>query len=168
METNKASLSAAEMVEKIKSAKGEFIKASWKSEPKPAAAHKGVLLEKVTTGVVRAGINYANLSAVTEAIENGERGEVQELPFGEWVKFPYIIGHTNKKGEYTEYMRLYPSEGINHYPSSQFFVDGEEVDKETFAGYLTPSAAKKLLEPTEDDRPLCFTIKMHNLLPLEL
>ena len=163
METNKTSLSAAEMVEKIKSAKGEFIKASWKSNPKPAAAHKGVLLEKVTTGVVRAGINYANLSAVKDAIEAGGRGEVQSLPWGEWSMFPYVINHYGK-----EYLRLYPSEGINHVPRSIYYVNGEEVDKETFAGYLTPSESKKLLEPSEDDRPLCFTIKMENLLPLEL
>lgn len=169
METNNVSLSAADMVNKLKSAKGEFVKASWKSNPKPSAANKGILLEKVTTGVVRAGINYANLSAVKEGIANGERGEVGELPFGEWLNgmFPYLIGHTNKQGEYTEYMRLYPSPGINHYPKSKYLVDGVEVDKTQFASYLTPSESKKLLDPEEKDIPLCFTIKVQNILGLD-
>lgn len=170
METKTVSVTAAEILEKIKSAKGEFIKASWKSNPKPAAAHKNVLLEKQTVGVVRAGINYANLSAVKQGIEEGTRGPVEELPWGSWSVdsegkslFPYLINHKN-----TEYIRLYPSEGINHVPKSIFFVNGEEVTKEEFAKYLTPSEARKLLEPKEEDKPLCFTIKMQNLLPIVL
>lgn len=162
MDTKTPSVTAEQIVEKIKSAHGEFIKAAWKSNPKPAAKHKDVELEKRTVGVVRAGINYANLSAVQNAIEEGTRGPVQELPWGEWTKFPYIIENRG-----TEYIRLYPSEGNNHKPKSIYFVNGEEVDKEEFAKYLTNSEAKKILEPKEEDRPLCFTIKAQNILPIE-
>ena len=145
--------------EKILSAKGNFVKAKWKSNPKPKAEFKSFQLEKITESVVRAGINFANLSSVKHAIEAGERGEVQSLPWGEWTAFPYLIEH---KG--VEYIRLYPSEGINHYPKSVFYVNGEEVSKEIFAGYLTPSEQKKMLSPEE--RPECFTIKASNILEI--
>ena len=39
---------------------------------------------------------------------------------------------------------------------------GNVVDKQTFATYLTPSDAKKLLDP--ETTPLCFTIKAENVL----
>jgi len=162
-------LSADAIRDKILNSKGQFVKASWKSNPKPAAAHKNMLLEKHTVAVVQAGVNYANLSAVKEGIANGERGEVQELPWGEWYVdrltkkswFPYVIEHKDQL-----YIRLYPSTAGNHIPNSTFYVNGELVDKEEFAKYLTPSEAKKLLDPTEEDRPLCFTIKADNILDI--
>jgi len=160
-------ITANDVRNKILAAKGSFVKASWKSEPKPAAAHKGILLEKHTTAVVQAGVNYANLSAVKQGIADGTRDEVGELPWGEWYVdpltqkswFPHVITHKDEL-----YLRLYPSNGYNHTPKSIFFVGGKEVDKATFASYLTPSDAKKLLSPEE--KPLCFTIKSKNILDI--
>lgn len=159
--TNSNPLSAEAIRNKILTSKGHFVKASWKSNPKPAAAHKSVLLEKHTVAVVQAGVNYANLSAVKEGIASGERGEVQELPWGTWKSYPYIIEHKEQ-----EYIRLYPSGASNHIPKSVFYVNGEVVDKATFASYLTPSEAKKILFPTDEDKPLCFTIKADNILDI--
>ena len=59
--------------------KGHFINATFKSEKKPAAAHKEISLEKRISGVFRAGISFENLSSVKEGIKSGERGEVQSL-----------------------------------------------------------------------------------------
>jgi hypothetical protein len=162
-------IDAASVRDKILNAKGNFVKAAWKSNPKPAAAHKGILLEKNTVAVVQAGVNYANLSSVKDAIAAGERGEVQELPWGQWYVdrltgkslFPYVIEHKDSL-----YLRLYPSQGNNHKTQSVFYVNGQEVDKTEFAKYLTPSEATKLLDPSGEDRPLCFTIKLENLLDL--
>lgn len=162
-------IDAASVRDKILNAKGNFVKAAWKSNPKPAAAFKDVLLEKKTVAVVQAGVNYANLSAVKDAIAAGERGEVQELPWGTWYEdrltgkswFPYVIEHKDEL-----YLRLYPSQGLNHKTQSVFYVNGEEVTKDEFAKYLTASEAKKLLDPKEEDRPLCFTIKLKNLMDL--
>jgi hypothetical protein len=165
MSTSNIALSAEQIKEKILSAKGNFVKAKWKSNPKPAAAFKAFQLEKITESVVRAGINFANLSSVKDAIAAGERGEVQSLPFGEWLSFPYLIKHRPKGSEEDViYIRLYPSEGINHIPKSIYYVNGKEVQKEEFAKYLTPSDAKKLLDPSE--KPLCFTIKSDNVLDI--
>jgi hypothetical protein len=173
--TNTNPLSADAIRDRILNSKGQFVKASWKSNPKPAAAHKNMLLEKHTVAVVQAGVNYANLSAVKEGIANGERGEVGELPFGSWYIdpitqkswFPYVITHRPKDSDKDQfYLRLYPSGASNHIPKSTFYVNGEVVDKAKFAEYLTPSEARKLLDPKEEDRPLCFTIKLDNILDI--
>ena len=169
MNTKSNSVSAEIITDKILNSKGNFVKASWKSNPTPAASFKkeGVILEKHTVSVVRAGINYANLSAVKNAIEDGERGEVEELPWGRWDKFPYTIKHTSKgSDEEVTYIRLYPTDNSNHSTKSMYFMNGAEVSKELFASYLTPSESRKLLEPTEKDRPLCFTIKYDNILDI--
>jgi hypothetical protein len=166
MKTN-TKLDAASVRDKILNAKGNFVKAAWKSNPKPKAEHKNVLLEKRSVAVVQAGVNYANLSAVKDAIAAGERGEVQELPWGQWYEdkltkkswFPYVIEHKDEL-----YLRLYPSQGNNHKTQTVFYADGKEVTKDEFATYLTNSDAKKLLEPEKD--LLCFTIKLDNLLDL--
>jgi hypothetical protein len=164
MKTTTQSLTADEILDKILSSKGQFVKAVWKSNPSPAAAHKkaGVLLEKHTSAVCRAGINFAQLSAVKDAIAANERGEVQELPFGTWLHFPYIIKHTPKGSEDEQYyVRLYPTDSRCE---TIYFVNGEKVDKDTFTSYLTPSEAAKL---SSGEKPLCFTIKRENILATE-
>lgn len=137
------------------SCKGQFASVTFKSNPKPCAASKGVELEKTTSGVFRAGINFANLASVKEGIANGERGEVQSLPWGEWVQFPFVIQH---KGERFLRLTVAPNPSIK----VTFKVNGVEVSKDEFESHLPPSArsdAKADKAPTE-----VFTIKEANLL----
>lgn len=136
--------------------KGQFIELSFKSEPTPASAHKGVKLEKFTKGIYRTGINFANLTPVKEAIENKERGEVQGLPWGNWVQFPLVIGHTKKTGEYKEYLRVTFSP--SHRPSVTYKVDGVEVSKAHFESHQRPS------DYAEKTPTLVFNIEADNLL----
>lgn len=162
-------------VQKFLDSKGQFIPATWESPKKPAAAHKEHRLVKRTSGIFRAGINFSNLGSVKDAIRDGERGEVGKLPFGEWETFPYFIQHNGER-----YVRLYPpaktievvddnGETINKRVadwaaaclSVQYFVDGVEVDRETFNGFLTPSDAKKRDKETD-----CITVKASNLVHL--
>lgn len=156
--TKTQSLTADEIIDRIMNARGQFVKAVWKSNPSPAAAHKkaGIVLEKHTSAVCRAGINFANLSSVQIGIEEGTRGEVQELPWGKWKSFPYIIEHKD-----TEYVRLYPTDTKSN---TIYFVNGEAVDKDTFKSYLTPSEANKM---SSGERPECFTVKRENILSTE-
>jgi hypothetical protein len=141
-------------LEKLLSApKGSFQSVTWQSSPKPAEAHKGIKLEKITSAVCKAGIDFSNLSTVKQGIESGERGEVQALPWGQWDKFPFTITH---KGE--TYVRLYPAAQANQV-KTLYKVDGQEVNKEVFNTYLTPSDAKKTGE-----KPECFTVKACNLI----
>lgn len=156
--TKTQSLTAQQILERILNAKGNFVKAVWKSNPTPAAAHKkaGIILEKHTSAVCRAGINFANLSSVQHGIAEGTRGEVQELPWGQWKVFPYIIEHKD-----AEYVRLYPTDSRCE---TVYFVNGEQVDKETYASYLTPSEAAKM---SSGEKPDCFTIKRENIISTE-
>jgi hypothetical protein len=133
--------------------KGQFIKVSFQTEKKPASAHKGTILRKETTGVFRAGINFANLKSVREGIENNERGEVQPLPWGNWVRFPYLIEHNG-----ANYLRLYPA--VNGKVTVKYLVNGQAVDKAVFNSYLTPSEANRT-DPVE-----CFTVKADNIVSI--
>jgi len=141
--------------------KGNFISATFRSEKKPSAMHKGTLLEKRISGVFRAGISFENLSSVKEGIENGERNEVGSLPFGEWEKYPYLIKHTNKEGVFNRYVRLYPTP--NCVLKVQYLVNGVESTKENFNSFLTPSDRAKA---ESGERPECITIKESNLISL--
>ena len=134
--------------------RGQFVKVAFATEKKPAAAHRGVVLRKETRGVFRAGINYANLNSVREAIENGERGEVQPLPWGRWVQFPYTIEHNGSM-----YLRLYPAKGAKL--DVTYYVNGQSVDKDEFRSYLTPSEQRR-----PEDELLCFTIKADNVISI--
>jgi hypothetical protein len=158
MTTKTQSLTAEEILSRILNARGQFVKAVWKSNPTPAAAHKkaGIVLEKHTSAVCRAGINFANLSSVQQGIEEGTRGEVQELPWGQWKVFPYIIEHKE-----AEYIRLYPTDSKCE---TLYFVNGVGVDRNAFSAYLTPSDAAKM---TSGEKPECFTIKRENILATE-
>jgi hypothetical protein len=136
--------------------KGQFISATFRSEKKPAAIHKGTILEKRIEGVFRAGIDFGNLGSVKDGIEKGERGEVQSLPFGEWEKFPYLIKHKE-----TQYVRLYPTK--NCVLKVQYLVNGVESTKENFLSFLTPSDKAKA---ENGERPECITVKVSNLIKL--
>jgi hypothetical protein len=141
-------------LEQLSGKAGQFVSASWASNPTPAAAHKktGVVLEKRTRAVVKTGIDFANLKEVKQGIASGERGEVESLPWGEWAVFPYLINH---KG--AEYLRLYPAGGK---PDVEYFVNGKKVDRETFKSYLTPSAAAEM---DKGEAPITFTVKAENV-----
>jgi hypothetical protein len=173
MTTTVNSLSAEAIKNKILNSKGQFVKVRYRSNPKPKAEFKNILLEKVTSTVIQAGVNYANLSSIKQGIADGTRGEVQELPFGSWMidkdtgksLFPYLITHTPKDSD-TEviYLRMTTSQCDSHRPKSIYYANNEIVDKATFATYLTNSDAKKLMEPSE--APPVYNIKLENLLDI--
>lgn len=100
----------------------------WMTFPTPAARHKGHMLQKVTTATVMTGVEYAGLSA------NNDR-ETGELPWGTWKQYPYVVEHKGR-----DYFRLNTIDGTLR---TIYLVDGDVVDRRTFLGYLTPSAAAK-------------------------
>ena len=142
---------AASFLEAVQSKKGQFIELSFQSQGEPSAEHKHRALTKVSKGIYRTGVDFANLSSVKEAIAKGERGEVQPLSWGVWKVFPFIIGH---KGN--DYCRITTSP--SHTPSVSYFVDGVEVSKEHYLSLLPPSK-RKPSEPSE-----VFTIKAENII----
>jgi hypothetical protein len=148
-------------LDKFFGSKGNFISATFRSEKKASAMHKGTNLEKRISGVFRAGISFENLSSVKEGIENGERPEVGSLPFGEWEKYPYIVKHTDKNGVFNRYVRLYPTP--NCVLKVQYLVNGVESTKENFNSFLTPSDRAKA---ENGERPECIVVKVSNLISL--
>ena len=124
--------------------KGAFQRFSWRSEVKPAAAHKERELHKFTTAIARTGISYANMAP------NADK-ETGELPWGQWEEFPYLISHKERL-----YARLYVLDGS---VSTGYYVDGVKVDKDEFDQYLTPSARKSKVNETGT-----ITVKLENLL----
>lgn len=151
---------AKSLIESIKTCKGQFIRASYKTTVKTAAKHKDVTIIKTVEGVFKTGIDYSNLSAVKEGIASGERGEVQGLAWGEWLEFPWVIGH---KG--AEYLRLYPVPNV--FPKSEYTISDRIANwpatKEEVAQYLTPADANKLLNPDPNDKPQVITKKIDDI-----
>lgn len=96
----------------------------WVSDVKPAAAHKGTVLQKRTSAAVMAGVEYSALAVNTDR-------ETGSLPWGEWAVYPFIVSH---KG--TDYARLYVIDGTVR---TSYSVNGAPVDRETFLSFLTPS-----------------------------
>ena len=148
----------SEMTTALFACKGQFISCSYVSEVEPKAAFKGTKLSKHTEGTFRAGIDYANLKPVLEAIAEGSRGEVGSLPWGRWEHFPYTILHT-PKGETEEkrYIRLYPTE--NCAMKVQYLVNGVQVTKEVFKTYLRQSDIDRM---ESGERPLVICPKEEN------
>jgi hypothetical protein len=121
-------------IEEIKNAistrKGSNVRAIW---AKTLKTRKGVsdVVEKVTSLVVRGGIDYDNMKVVQEGREDGSLPkENAGLPWGEWAEFPYHITH---KGQ--EYARFYPASGIDiatgkeFIPHVEYFLNGNPVEK---------------------------------------
>lgn len=141
----------ANVINAFLAAAGKFASVTFKSNPKPAAAFKGVVLEKTTVGVFRSGVNFANLASVKDGIANEERGPVEPLAWGVWEKFPFVIAH---KGE--RFLRLTKVNGLKS--KSTFKVNGVEVGKDEFEGFLVESAKSANKSPTD-----VFNIKEANL-----
>ena len=127
---------------------GQFQVVTWASEKKPSAANKGTTLVSRTRCLVRSGVDFANM-------QRNEGRETGPLPWGEWANFPFIVRHNG-----ADYVRLYPVRGLG----TRYFANGDPVDRETFASYLTPSAAATFLA---GDRSDTITVKAANIISIE-
>ena len=150
-------MNANEIISQVESRRGRHVKVTWQRVAKVLNGASSLLIVKRTSAWVRSGIDYANLNVVKEGIANGERGEVQPLPWGEWIQFPFIIGH---KG--TEYVRLYPATFDNLKPEVEWSINGRPASYESCEQYLLSSEKRK----DEDDRPLCFTVKAESVIDI--
>ena len=134
----------------------------WQSFPTPAAEFKGHTLQKITRGVVRIGAEYQNLAPVKEAIENGERGEIQPPSGKVWESYPYILRGIKDPSQ--RYLQVAGNTGGKiQRPSSEYFVDGVATSKESFESMLRPSdrSGNRIA-------PLVFTLKVENILGIKM
>lgn len=123
---------------------------------KELKTRKGVTdcVEKLTSIVIRGGIDYDNQKAVIEGREDGTLPEENAgLPWGQWVNFPYHIEH---KG--TDYVRFYSASGLPFTPKTEYFLNGEMVDKSQIQSLCLASEF-----PTRTEAPLAMTVKVENV-----
>jgi len=147
----------------LASKKGANLKATWGKALKTRKDAAGYHVQKVTTMVVRGGIDYDNMKVVQEGREDGSLpSENAGLPWGEWAEFPLHITH---KG--TDYARFYPASGINvatggnFIPEVTFYINGQVATREDAQRICRASEF-----PKREEAPLCFTIKAENVVSL--
>ncbi len=145
-------MNSIDIVKTLKNHKGQHIQACWRRQAKTRKGVSGI--EKQTCAYVRSGIDYANLGVVKQGIASGERGDVQPLPWGNWLEFPFLIEH---KGEH--YVRLYPASFQNLKPSVQWFRDGNPVELADIKESLLASEYTTY----SDNEPVCFTIRANDV-----
>lgn len=137
--------------------KGANLRAVWERPMKVLKSAGEVTITKMTSAVVRGGIDYDNIKSVQEGRENGEKPEENAgLPWGEWVAFPFHIAH---KGN--DYLRLYPASGIQFTPKVVYFMNGKLVDKDIVEPLCLASEFK-----VNENIPECFTIKAESLVSI--
>lgn len=123
---------------------------------KELKTRKGVTdcVEKVTSIVIRAGIDYDNQALVKEGREDGSLpSENAGLPWGQWVNFPFHIEH---KG--TDYVRFYSASGLAFEPKVEYYLNGVLSDKLTIQPLCLASEF-----PNRQDAPLAMTVKAENV-----
>lgn len=107
---------------------------------------------KLSQMVVRAGISYDAQKAVQAKRESGEAPSTnQGLPFGEWIEYPYHIGHKGK-----DYVRLYLSP--LHNVKTVYTIDGRQATKAEAMEICLASNFSK-----GGERPDCITVSADNI-----
>lgn len=87
---------------------------------------KNKVIKKVTSAVVRLNISYKN----TKTFKESGKTEVQPLAWGAWLIDGLLINHTNKKGEYNEYLRMYFTNNKKLKFKTKYFLNGVETTKQ--------------------------------------
>lgn len=137
---------------------GTYRKIKFKSEIKPLAAHKNDLIEKVSTGVFRIGLNYNNIKSVKESETENFETKNRILPYGQ-----YLI--KNKIIEYKDelYLRLYTTNNKNHKCDIKYYYNG----RETSLKWLVDNKIVSSTLLNKEHNPLIlFNIKLKNLIDI--
>jgi hypothetical protein len=142
-----------EMLLKIK--KGTYVTMMWQSDVTLKAAFKDSHdVKKVTKGVGRLGVKYANIQEIKE------RGsEVGGLPYGEWEKEDLLIKSHEKLQ-----LRITKTKNKRHRPHVVYYIDGTEISAEKLQemGIVLNSYWNK----NNQESPI-FNIKIENLLEIK-
>lgn len=134
---------------------GSFATVTWKSELPVKAAFKESTVEKITTGVVRFGVSYAQLKSVKETGITP-----QELPWGQWkAEIPKVL--IEHKG--ADYVRVTHSNNPKHKARSSYLINGKPATAEEVksVGFVQESYWNR-----KNDSPV-FTIKLENIITIK-
>lgn len=143
------------MLEFLMSRKGQIV--TVKTE-RPVKMKKGQpVVIKTSEFQCRVGVNYDNVAVVKEARENGDLpAENAGLPWGEWIEFPYTIGH---KGE--TYIRCTMANSKFRREPVFTLIDGTVIEK---AKVKLGALASEFKEGAEK---IVFNIKLSSLLDVK-
>ena len=132
-------------VELVKSIKnGCYVKASWKSTKEV----NGILLEKVSSGVVRMGIKYSNLKKEKDTTTRQFNGK-------------YIVENMLIENNTHHIVRLYPSKCKNHHTRVVYYYGGQEYTKQE----LIELGVLETPKPRTSEMT-CFSVRLENLISL--
>jgi len=153
--TATAPSSYGNIADRLLGLKGSFAGVCWSRPMKTRAGVTAEVTKSVRT-TVQVGVSYDNRECVKDARADGSApAENAGLPWGEWVQYPYVIGH---KGRH--YVRLYPVRDGAGKPRSCkviYKVDGKTVTREDVEA-LCPKSEFSAGTPTE-----CYTLAVDNL-----
>lgn len=139
---NKKNVTADDVRRLMAPVKGTtFARLATVTKVKTAAAHREVNIQKVTQANVQMFATASEMSPYVAAVQRqsgAEEFQVSESPFEHSDVYSLV---TNKKSG-REYLYV-----IYNSAKSVFLINGQEATREQVAEYLTPSEAKKLLEP---------------------
>ena len=144
-----------QMLELLMSRKGQIVTVKTQRPVKMKRGQPEVF--KASEFQCRVGVNYDNIAVVKEGRATGELpAENAGLPWGEWLEFPYTIGH---KGE--TYVRCTLLNNAFRRAPVFTLADGTVVDRETVkAGALAS-------EFRDGDDSVVFNIKVSSLVEVK-
>lgn len=143
------------MLELLMSRKGQIVTVKTQRPVKMKKGQPEVI--KTSEFQCRVGVDYDNISVVKEARENGDLpAENAGLPWGEWIEFPYTIGH---KGE--TYIRCTMANSKFRREPVFTLIDGSVIDK---AKVKLGALASEFKEGVEK---VVFNIKLSSLLDVK-
>ena len=144
-----------EMLDLLMSRKGQIVTVKTQRPVKMKKDQPAVT--KTSEFQCRVGVNYDNIKVVKEGRASGELpAENAGLPWGEWIDFPYTIGH---KGE--TYVRCTMLDNSFRRAPVFMLADGTVVDKEFVKSKALASEFK------EGDESVVFNIKLSSLLEVK-
>lgn len=144
-----------EMLDLLMSRKGQIVTVKTQRPVKMKKDQPAVT--KTSEFQCRVGVNYDNIKAVKEGRASGDLpAENAGLPWGEWIDFPYTIGH---KGE--TYVRCTMLDNSFRRAPVFMLADGAVVDKEFVKSRALASEFK------EGDESVVFNIKLSSLLEVK-
>lgn len=139
--------------------KGAYTKATWQSFPlkNKSQMEYSHRVKKVTSGVVRFGLEYANLSSMVGK-------EIKPRANHQWFSKNYITSVVDENNIVQGYKaRLYTSKCKHHRAHTTWYFDDKVVTKEWLLenGYMTQSQ----YQATKNEAPF-FEVYIENLISL--
>lgn len=151
-----SAIGKAPIISRLLSKKGQFASVRIMRPGKLRKAYRSENVQKVLVGIVRCGLDYSAQARVKDLRRMGELPTTpQPLPWGVWVKFPYVIVHKE-----AIYLRLYPlfSKWGKIRLRVFWFHNGKRVSKVEIAHMLLSSEFSDDTTP-----PSCLTVKAENV-----